>query len=138
MSSGVTLRNELSAAQSLSSSKPQQAGATTQPSAPSSSNSSSAIPVIVGNAAAESNATAKAPSEEQLAKVEKAFNDLNETMRLFDRALRFSVHKESGKTIVEVVDTESKKVIKTIPSEEMLRVADRIQQAMGLLVDTTG
>jgi flagellar protein FlaG len=39
------------------------------------------------------------------------------------RALLFSVDKGSGTVVVKIIDTESKQVIRQIPTEEALRMA---------------
>lgn len=45
--------------------------------------------------------------------------------------LSFSVHEKTGTVVVKVIDRESKEVIRQIPAEEMLRLAERMQELEG-------
>jgi flagellar protein FlaG len=50
------------------------------------------------------------------------------------KELQFDIDKGSGRTVVKVVDTGTKEVIRQIPSEEMLAMAKALDQIQGLLV----
>ncbi|MDC6679087.1 flagellar protein FlaG, partial [Leclercia adecarboxylata] len=52
------------------------------------------------------------------------------------RDLSFSVDDSTGDVIVQVVDGESGKVVRQIPSEEILRLAERIDEMRSLLFET--
>lgn len=59
------------------------------------------------------------------------------------RKLEFSTTQESGRTVVKVIDKENNDVIRQIPSEEFIRVAQKISDlsqemdaAQGLLFDS--
>lgn len=45
--------------------------------------------------------------------------------------LSFSVHEKTGTVVVKVIDRASKEVIRQIPAEEMLRLAERMQELEG-------
>lgn len=47
------------------------------------------------------------------------------------RDLSFSIHEKTGEVVVRIIDRESKEVIKQIPAEEMLRIAERLQELEG-------
>jgi flagellar protein FlaG len=51
--------------------------------------------------------------------LEEAVNSLNEFAQSVKRQLEFSVDKDSGKTIVKVIDSETGETIRDIPSEEV-------------------
>ncbi len=51
------------------------------------------------------------------------------------RSLQFSVDESTGRTVIKVIDKESGDVIKEIPPEEALRLAEKIQEMSGLLFD---
>ncbi len=53
------------------------------------------------------------------------------------RTLQFSVNKELGKVIIEVVDPTTNKVIREIPSEEIQRLQANLKHTMGLVFDET-
>ena len=70
-------------------------------------------------------------SEKQLAQAVKAVNDF---VNLSTSSLQFSVDKDSGKTVVKVIDMTTKEVIKQFPSEEVLAMAKALDDIKGLLV----
>lgn len=49
--------------------------------------------------------------------------------------LNFSVHEASGQIMVSVVDKETGDVIREIPSEALLDLAAKLQEAVGLIFD---
>lgn len=71
------------------------------------------------------------PSGEQLTQAVKQIQDV---IKQTANSLQFSIDKDSGTTVVKVVDTESKKVIRQIPSEEVLAIAKALDKLQGLLV----
>jgi flagellar protein FlaG len=48
--------------------------------------------------------------------------------------VNFSIDKESGNTVVKVIDRSTKEVIRQIPSKEMLEMAQALDRLQGLLV----
>jgi flagellar protein FlaG len=52
--------------------------------------------------------------------------------------LQFSVHEASGEIMVTVRDESSGEVIREIPPSEMLDLAARLGEMVGLLFDQTG
>ena len=71
------------------------------------------------------------PTAEQLTQAVKQIQDV---IKQTAQSLQFSIDKDSGSTIVKVVDTESKKVIRQIPSEVVLAIAKALDKLQGLLV----
>lgn len=70
-------------------------------------------------------------SEEQLQEAVKQTNDF---IRPLNGSLQFAIDRETGTTVVKVLDLETKEVIKQIPSEDMLNLAKALDQLKGLLV----
>ena len=60
-------------------------------------------------------------SEQQL---NNAIERLKDHVQNLQRDLQFSVHEETGRTIVTVVDSTSGKTVRQIPSEEVLALAN--------------
>jgi flagellar protein FlaG len=60
----------------------------------------------------------------------EAISTLDEHAQNLQRSLRFSVDESSGRTVVTVLDNETKEVIRQIPSEETLVIAKRLEAAM--------
>jgi uncharacterized FlaG/YvyC family protein len=54
---------------------------------------------------------------------------------IFKRRLDFKVDDETNRVVVKVIDTETNKVVKEIPPEQLVRLAAKIQEMVGLLVD---
>lgn len=52
------------------------------------------------------------------------------------RNLDFSVDDSSGQVVVKVIDGESGKLIRQIPSEELLRLSERLEDMRSLLFKT--
>ncbi|MFT5839290.1 MAG: flagellar protein FlaG [Flavobacteriales bacterium] len=72
--------------------------------------------------------------------LETAVSQLSEFVRTSNRQLNFSVDEGSNKQVVKVTDAESGKVIRQIPSKELLKLSERLQDlqtevgtAVGLL-----
>jgi flagellar protein FlaG len=68
--------------------------------------------------------------------MEKTVQQLNQTAETFNIGLRFKLHEETDRVMVQVVDTKANEVIKEIPPENLLRLAAQIQDMIGLLLDT--
>ncbi len=69
------------------------------------------------------------------AHISEALEKLKHTGEIFNRRLDFRIHEETHRVVVKVIDTETDKVIKEIPPEQILQLAARIQEMIGLLVD---
>lgn len=54
----------------------------------------------------------------------------------FNRSLQFKVDEDSGRNVVTVLDGDTGDVIRQIPSEELLDVINRLNEASGGLLDT--
>lgn len=87
-----------------------------------------AAPVQTANAVQQA---ATPPSMEQL---KQALQEINDSSQYNARGLKFSLDKESERTIVKVIDTQTQEVIRQIPSEEALAIAKSLDQAIGNLV----
>lgn len=70
----------------------------------------------------------------QAKKVEQAVNQVNEYVQKLSRDLHFTVDEDSGRTVIKVLDSETKEVIRQIPPEELLRIATYMTEGGGLLL----
>lgn len=66
--------------------------------------------------------------------VEKAVKTLNEFTGMVAQDILFSMDEGSGKTIVKVVDSQTKEVLRQLPSEEALDIAKSLEKMQGLLI----
>lgn len=71
------------------------------------------------------------------ARVQEALGEIRQQVQRLQRSLEFSLDEDSGRTVIKVLDTETREVIRQIPAEEVLAIASRIQSAAGLLVEDT-
>ena len=66
-------------------------------------------------------------TDKYVEEIESAVTKLSEFMQTNNRQLNFSVDEASSKLVVKVTDAESGKVIRQIPSEEVLKLSERLQ-----------
>jgi len=67
--------------------------------------------------------------------IEAQARALEKTFLAFNRRVKLSVNEQINQVIIKVVDSETDKVIKEIPAEEIQRLIARIKETIGLLVD---
>ena len=91
----------------------------------------SAAPVQTVNAVQQA---AQVPTMGQLSDAVKQIND---TLKKLGQNLEFSVDSDAKRTIVKVVDQQTKDVIRQIPSEEALEIAKALDRVQGLLLRET-
>lgn len=68
-------------------------------------------------------------------KVREAVDKINKAAVIFDRSLRFQVHDATKRTMISVIDTVSDKVIRQIPTEEVLDLVAKMNDYIGLIFD---
>lgn len=67
-------------------------------------------------------------------KVDKAVSDVNEFFQSEQRKLSFSVNKDIGSVVIEVRDVETDEIIRQIPSESVIKLAEQLNE----LISDTG
>jgi len=60
---------------------------------------------------------------------------LNNEMRMRSRQLKFGVDRQSNTTVIQVVRTDTGAVIRQIPSQQLLDLANNLEQLKGLMFD---
>jgi flagellar protein FlaG len=73
----------------------------------------------------------QAPDSAQL---HEAVQRAEQAVRQFASNLRFSLDKETGKTVIKIVDSQTNEVIRQIPSEELLAISRNLDRVEGLLL----
>ncbi len=83
-------------------------------------------------------ADAKSEKEEEVEKqaLESVVEELSDVMKLMNKDLAFSVDEDSGTAVVKVMDIDSGELIRQIPSDEALELAQKLQDVKGLLMRT--
>ncbi|MDH2241442.1 flagellar protein FlaG [Pseudomonas sp. GD03909] len=74
---------------------------------------------------------------EQKLDVEEAVERIRTQVQTLQRNLNFSVDDSTGEVVVQVLDGDSGKVVRQIPSEDILRLADRLDEMRSLLFEAT-
>lgn len=69
-------------------------------------------------------------AEVEAEKLSSAIHLINERVQNLQRDLIFSVDEDTGKDVVTILDAKSSKVIKQIPSEEMLVLAKNLREQL--------
>jgi flagellar protein FlaG len=72
---------------------------------------------------------------QKTANLDHVLQDLVRITQAFNKQLKFSVNRELQEVVVKVIDSQTDKVIKEIPPEEIQRLHVRIKEALGLLFD---
>lgn len=93
-----------------------------------------AAPVRGGATADASSQQEQAVSQAPVA-LATAVEQINDFIQIARRDLVFSVDERTGQTVVSVVDAQTQEVIRQIPSEEVLAIAARLDEARGLLFE---
>lgn len=70
----------------------------------------------------------------EAAKLANAVDRLNQLARVFNTSLHFVV-QAGHEIVVEVIDNETKEVIRRIPPGQVLEVDSKLQATLGLLLD---
>ena len=73
----------------------------------------------------------KEPSREQL---NKAVSELNQSSQMKTQGIEFSIDEDSQRTVVKVIDQETKEVLRQIPTREALELAKTFDSAKGSLI----
>jgi len=60
---------------------------------------------------------------EARSKIEDTVSDLNEFVQNIQRGIQFSVHEDTGRSIITITDKDSGDVIRRFPSEDVLAMA---------------
>ena len=71
------------------------------------------------------------PTPEQVA---EAIATANKALQSISSSVEFSLDSSTGKTVIRIVDSGNRQVIRQIPSEEMLAIARAVDRLQGLLL----
>lgn len=70
----------------------------------------------------------------QQAELTQAVQAINSYVQNLRRDLQFTVDEATDRTIIRVIDSETKEVIRQIPSEDVLALARSLERTQGLLL----
>lgn len=66
--------------------------------------------------------------------LQDAIEKIEKVVQPVAQDLKFSIDEDTGKTVIKVIDTGTKEVIRQIPSEELIAIARALDKLQGLLV----
>lgn len=84
----------------------------------------------LGDALAEARQTQRGQprNQNQRDELDNAVSRLNDFVQSVQRDLAFEVHDETGQTVVKVIDPQTDQVVRQIPDELALKLAENLQQ----------
>ncbi|WP_312600370.1 MULTISPECIES: flagellar protein FlaG [Pseudomonas] len=97
--------------------------------------SSAPVSVAAKNGNSESSVEGVVPSMPSRKELEDVLKTVNEAAQSAKRNLDFSIDEATGETVVKVIATDSGEVIRQIPSEVMLRLAENFKESNSLLLN---
>jgi flagellar protein FlaG len=74
--------------------------------------------------------------EKKTALAVREVDDPPVTINNFNVRLRFEVDRETGESVVQIIDSESGKLLRQVPPEELLHVMKTLRDLKGLLFST--
>ncbi|SSW73153.1 flagellar protein FlaG [Achromobacter agilis] len=99
-----------------------------------------AISVTPAAAATNSGASDSATSgqaDSQKLPLDKALEEINDQMKAWSTQLQFEIDPDVHQVVVSIVDAESGDVVRTIPSETVLKIAKMIVNMQGNGIKTS-
>jgi flagellar protein FlaG len=64
-----------------------------------------------------------------------AVEEMTKSAQALQRSLEFSVHENSGRTVITVLNKDTQEIVRQIPSEEVLSLSDYFKRNGGLIGD---
>lgn len=95
-----------------------------------------APPVASSNSSGSDAATSEQSTSQKLP-LEKALDEINDQMKAWSTQLQFEIDPNVHQVVVSVVDANTGDVIRTIPSEALLKIAKMIVNMQGNGIKTT-
>ena len=86
---------------------------------------------VVGRKQEVPTAREEIPREE----IERATDKLNRLMGIIDKQMKFSIHENSHRVIVKIVDRQTGKVLNEIPPKNIIDMLESFSDMVGLQLD---
>lgn len=80
------------------------------------------------------NAVQRSAIVPSLNQVKQAVQDINQSLQSLSQNLEFSIDDDSKQTVIKVIDSQTKEVIRQMPSEEAIQIAKVLDQVLGKLI----
>ena len=79
-------------------------------------------------------AAPQAPAQNHPEHVAQAVKTINATLTNLNQNVEFTIDEDSQRTVVKVIDQETKQVLRQMPSQEALDIANALDRLQGLLI----
>ncbi len=85
--------------------------------------------------------TAEAPRQRpaarpvEIPKIESVTRQIDSFLRSINKSLQFRLDDATGQMVVSICDAETGEVIRQVPGEEALRIAQRIEGQLSVMLD---
>jgi len=89
--------------------------------------------VATGSKDSSSSSSSDSDSDSDSKKLKQAVQDIQKFVQSIKRNLEFSIDKTSGRVVVKVIATDTGEVVRQIPTEEVLKLADSLSTAGSVL-----
>lgn len=66
--------------------------------------------------------------------VSQALKSINKALEGMSQSLEFALDEDSQRTVVKILDRNTKEVIRQMPTEEALQISRTLNQSQGLLI----
>jgi flagellar protein FlaG len=90
---------------------------------------------IDGRAAPEPPRQAPAAPPVEIHKIESVTRQIDSFLRSINRSLQFRLDESTGRMVVSICDAETGEVIRQVPGEEALRIAQNIETRLSGMLD---
>jgi flagellar protein FlaG len=96
---------------------------------------SATVPAVNSPAVAtgSKDSSSSSSSDSDSKKLKQAVQDIQKFVQSIKRNLEFSIDKTSGRVVVKVIATDTGEVVRQIPTEEVLKLADSLSTAGSVL-----
>lgn len=71
----------------------------------------------------------------EVPKMESVTRQIDSFLRSINRSLQFRVDEATGRMVVSLYDAETGEMIRQLPGEDALRIAQRIRESLGAMLD---
>lgn len=107
----------------------------TTPSSVSQSSSSSGVQLTSETKSGKTTETVAPREVVSRESIEKMVKEANDMMKQLNNHLEFSVDDKTKDLVVKIVATDTKRVIREIPPEEVLHLRQKLRELSGLIFD---
>lgn len=68
--------------------------------------------------------------------LEQALGDVNDSLKAWSTGMRFDIDSDAQRVVVSIVDNETGEVLRTVPSDAVIKIAKMIVQLQGQSIST--